>query len=76
MLLGATSSPHSTIMLNDGRANAISADDLRLAMERSAQLGELLLRYVLAFEIRSRTRTFKCPQYCRGTCRPMGFDDS
>jgi CRP-like cAMP-binding protein len=50
VLLGATTSPHSTIMLNDGSANAISADDLRLAMERSAQLRVLLLRYVLAFE--------------------------
>jgi CRP-like cAMP-binding protein len=50
VILGANTSPHSTIMLNDGTANVVSADDLRLAMDCSAQLRALLLRYVLAFE--------------------------
>lgn len=50
VMLGAITSPHYTIMLNDGAASAINADDLRLAMARSAQLRSLLLRYVLAFE--------------------------
>lgn len=73
MLLGATSSPHSTIMLNDGRANAISADDLRLAMERSAQLGELLLRYVLAFKNQVAHTHFQMPSVLSRDVSPDGF---
>jgi hypothetical protein len=44
-----------------------------LAMERSAQLGELLLRYVLAFENQVAHTHFQMPSVLSRDVPPDGF---
>ena len=49
VFLGDTISPHSTVMITDGRGYRVSADDLRLQLELPSHLQKILLRYSLAF---------------------------
>jgi CRP-like cAMP-binding protein len=49
VFLGDTISPHSIVMITDGRGYRVSADDLRLQLELPSHLQKILLRYSLAF---------------------------
>jgi CRP-like cAMP-binding protein len=49
VILGNTRSPHSTVMLTQGRASCVSAAHLTAVMDQRSELRRLLLRYCLAF---------------------------
>jgi len=53
VVLGGDRSPHSTYMQVEGEGHSISIGDLRGAMEASASLHSLLLRYVHVFMVQT-----------------------